>query len=252
MNTSHARIAVTGLLTVVGVSGLVYALSGNSDNAVLAELKSMNQKIDTSAAALAGRVDNLELRLAARTETLDEQLAQLRSTNPVTATMDVSDNIARAQQDMVRLQQEIARLHDTRNLPVAANPAATAAPTLTPEQIEALAAQQRRVQTQLLETTLVAEARDPDWSVAAEDQVRTGLGKVSAELTVNDLICASTLCKLEASSTASDPAEVFRTMNEHLAWDGEMFMTINLDEGRTTAWLGRPGATLPRANNPSQ
>jgi hypothetical protein len=218
---------------------------GNDD--VIAELKTLHQKIDGNAAALAGRVGDLEQRLSSRADIQDAQIAELRAANPVTATTDVNNDIARAQQEMQRLQQELADLGAIRTLPDAAAPAEPA-PTMTPEQIEAQAAQQQRAQTQLLENTLVAEARDPEWSIDAEEKVRAGLGAVRGELTVNDLVCANTLCKLEVSSTGSDAAAVFRTMNEHLSWDGEMFVTINLDEGHTTAWLGRPGASLPRAN----
>lgn len=252
MIASRSRILTISALGVAVLTGGLL-LRDDDSRAILAEMKALHQKIDGNAATLAGRIDNIEQRVTLRADTLDHQIAELRALNPTTATEDVGADIARARQDVQRLQQALAELHDARQLPAATTAgAATSSPMLTPEQIEAQAAQQQRAQAQLLENTLAAEARDPEWSISAEEKVRAGLSAVTGELTVNDLVCATTMCKLEASSTASDASEVFRAMNEHLAWDGEMFVTINLDEGHTTAWLAKPGATLPRADSAAQ
>lgn len=243
MKTGHKRTGIKGLLAILAIAAVWQTLP--DDSAMMTELKSMNQKIDDNAEHLADQVNDLEQRLTMRTEALENQTAQLRSSNPDIATADINEDIASAQNAMERLKQELEEMRDTHEIPATVN--STAIPT--PEQIEAQADEQRQLQEQLLETTLISEASDPDWSIAAEEQVRAGISKIDTEMTVNDLICATTMCKLEASSKAEDPAEIFRSVDEHLAWEGEIFMTIDLDEGRTTAWLGRPGESLPRANN---
>lgn len=245
MTKPDVRTLAIATAAIAIIAGVLAQRDGD-ESEIIAELKTLHQKIDGNAATLASRVGELEQRVTARADGLDAQIAELRAINPVTATADVNTDIARAQQEMQRLKDELADLGEAHTLPAAA-PADSWA-IQTPEQIEAQAAEQQRAQTQLLENTLVAEARDPEWSIGAEEKVRAGLSDVKDELTVNDLVCASTMCKLEASSAGGDVAEVFRTMNEHLSWDGEMFVTINLDEGHATAWLGRPGASLPRAN----
>ncbi len=244
MNTGNTRIMITGILAIFAVVGAWQILPGD-DSAMLAELKSMNKKIDDNTLHLTARVNDLEKRLANRSMAAATQAIKLDDLNSDAITTDVNNKIADTQNGLARLQQELAELKNTYELPIAANPEQA----FTPEQIEAQAIEQQILQTQLLENTLMSEASDPDWSISAEEQVRSGIDKVEAELTINDLVCASTVCKLEASSKSNDPAEVFRSMDQHLAWDGEIYMTINLDEGHTTAWLGRPGESLPRANN---
>lgn len=242
MKKAHMLTTTTSILAILAFAGIWQTLP--DDRAIMAELKTINQKININTARLAGEVSELEQRLSARTDLLEAQTAQLLSANPNIASAHINDDIINAQNELERLKQEMAELKNSHELVSSELPT----PIPSPEQVDAQANEQQRMQVQLLEDTLIAETADPDWSIAAEEQVRTGLIQASDELAVDNLVCATTMCKLEASSKSDDPAEIFRNMDEHLAWEGEIFMTVNLDEGRTTAWLGRPGESLPRAD----
>lgn len=242
MEKAHMLTITVSAVAALAFAGIWQTLP--DDQAIMAKLNTVNQKINDNTTRLTDEVSELEQRLNVRANLPEAQTTQLTSAKQRIAMEHINDDIINTQNELERLKQEMAQLKNSHKL-VSSEPLT---PIPSPEQIDTQANSQQRAQVQLLEDTLITETSDPDWSIAAEEQVRSGLVKASGELAVDNLVCATTMCKLEATSTSNDPAEIFRDMDEKLAWEGEIFMTVDLDEGRTTAWLGRPGESLPRAD----
>lgn len=104
-----------------------------------------------------------------------------------------------------------------------------------------------QAQERLFEESFAAEEADPQWSLEAKEQLTTRL-QGAGQIQVGKLECASTMCQLSAQTASSaDPTSIYRSLQENLAWEGEMYVSMNQETGAMTAYFSRPGNSLPRA-----
>jgi hypothetical protein len=95
---------------------------------------------------------------------------------------------------------------------------------------------------------LADEAEDPAWADEAETMLRGKLGDGTFPgLTLVDLDCRSTLCRIDVE--ADDPtlaAQMFERLPLELSWQGNAMMGPDPDHRTTTVmYLSRPGMPLP-------
>lgn len=152
----------------------------------------------------------------------------------------ISREVQAARQELLQIKQEmqaLAKPDRAKNL----------VEQITPEQMLELAERKAQAQQRLFEESFAAEEIDPNWSIDIKEQVAHKLKNIN-QIQVSKLECASTMCQLTANANATkDVTQIYREMSEHLAWQGEMHISMNQETGLMTAYLAKPGKSLPRA-----
>lgn len=150
--------------------------------------------------------------------------------------------VEQARQALTQIQNEMQAM---RTGPSFTGDGALAQPT--PEQMLDISTRKAQAQERLFEESFAAEEADPQWSLEAKEQLTTRL-QGAGQIQVGKLECASTMCQLSAQTASSaDPTSIYRSLQENLAWEGEMYVSMNQETGAMTAYFSRPGNSLPRA-----
>ncbi len=209
------------------------------------DIDAFQRKLD-QAQRLATSLQAKQQDIEARTQYLEGHVGTGQSGSGENHDARLVAGLRQAHQELAELRAELAALRGGADALSRLPTAATLEPTA--EQLAARSDERMTAQLALFETTFHAEAPDPNWSYSAEAQVRDGLQQaMNNTLTVQDLACNASLCRLEASlAVGTDPTEVFRSLDEIVAWDGEIFLNVDQDTGDTQAYFGRPGMPLPR------
>lgn len=166
----------------------------------------------------------------------------------------VLDRMAEMQQKIESLTREMAdtRARQATLGAAAATPAKAAEEAAPNAEVKAQIEEDRRVQQlQTLDNRLALESRDGEWSSASETSIRSGLGEISKQLSIAEVKCASSLCKVSGSmADHGDPATLYRNVMDKLQWAGETQFTIDPSSGQVIAYLGRPGSNLVEPYEP--
>jgi len=117
--------------------------------------------------------------------------------------------------------------------------------TPSPE-LQAQRDEEHRVQQlQTLENRITLESRDQEWSSPNETLLRSGFAQVTEQMSVSEVKCASSLCRVTGNMTEhGNPGEIYRTITEKVQWAGETHLTMDPGTGQVIAYLGRPGIPL--------
>jgi hypothetical protein len=100
-----------------------------------------------------------------------------------------------------------------------------------------------------MESTFLAEPIDAAWEAEANAKISDGLTRLE-NISAPVVECASTMCRIHATTTgdelSSDAMSLLNAFAEELGWRGQAHVMVNHESGRMTAYLARPGNTLPQ------
>lgn len=236
---------------LAGSAVLIVLIAGATLFSIKSGLVSLSEPVQAPPATAMANLDDSSERLARR---LAEIERQLKARENQRSGDDDDDNNAELSAAMQETQEEIARLKET--LAELQNSARTdhndeqdsvqPIADLTQEQIEQRMHENQLAQVDLLDATFATEAPDLEWSVDTEQQVLDNFSHSDSPVAIDSIACAASLCRLEASTDGvTDAADIFRSIDENLGWEGEMFVSFD-NQGLATAYLARPGQSLPR------
>jgi len=116
---------------------------------------------------------------------------------------------------------------------------------LTPEEAQYRAERLADAQERLLADSYARESADPQWSAAAEIQLRTAFSDPSFGALSMQSECRTTCCRV--SFRYSDPAgaEQWRGFNLRAPWGGATAASVNNETRTGVFYLARDGYDLP-------
>ncbi len=102
-----------------------------------------------------------------------------------------------------------------------------------------------------LQTQLVKEPVDEVWLTEVEDTVHSAIEKLSELYVLDDFVCGSTICKLEASMKpingegdfSSGPG-IDHLVHGEMAWTGQSLSEVDTETGKATVYLIRHGENV--------
>lgn len=207
--------------------------------------KSNSAKFDAIEHTLAQRTDKLSDKFAKLEEYLSGHKINLQSADDEqnrsngfenTLAKDFSDTKA----DIEKIKLALQELQLNRNTQVKIEKL-----ILDPKQLALQEDIRQQQQHDLFESTFSSQDSDPDWSLQAVDKVKSSLALLDG-LQIDNIECASTICKMTASTTSEgDTMDMYRDVDQKLAWPGQIYMSINENTGAMIAYLGREGNPLP-------
>jgi hypothetical protein len=154
---------------------------------------------------------------------------------------------------LANLEKELKELHTAMN-EILQNASVEEIERLDPalqQQIADMSEQKERLANEYIESTFASEAVDPAWEAEANARISEGLAQLDS-LASSSVQCATTMCRVNAFTTGEDDANAMsflHSMDDQLSWDGQMRITVNHETGEMTAYLVRPGNSLPQVTN---
>ncbi|HEY5601472.1 MAG TPA: hypothetical protein VIM41_00020 [Gammaproteobacteria bacterium] len=153
---------------------------------------------------------------------------------------------------LAAIEDELRKLQDTIN-DMISNAKSQTGGALDPalqQQLSDIAVQREQLAYEYIQNTFASEAIDPAWDAEANSKISAGLAKMES-LSSSAVECASTMCRINAVTSGEDnnAMGIMHSLNNELDWQGQMYITINHQSGEMTAYLARPGNTLPAVVN---
>jgi hypothetical protein len=120
------------------------------------------------------------------------------------------------------------------------------------QQIADMAEQRERLAYNYIESTFASEPVDPAWEAEANARLSEGLARIES-LASSTVECATTMCRINATTRDntehSDAMAIMHSLDDEISWKGQMHVTVNHESGEMTAYLSRPGNSLPQVAN---
>ena len=118
------------------------------------------------------------------------------------------------------------------------------------KELQELSEQKEQLAAEYIDSTFASEPTDPAFDAEANAKISNGLQKIES-LSSSVVQCASTMCRINtvASGEGKDAMAVMHALNSEVGWEGQMRVTVNHQTGETTAYLVKPGNTLPQVTN---
>lgn len=111
---------------------------------------------------------------------------------------------------------------------------------------EQIASERYAKRLELFDATLTQQPVDQNWTVEAEDQIKNSLEKLSETVAIDDLQCATTLCRLSIVQTSDmETSKLVGNLSRNIDWPGEMSLRFDPNTGQGSIYLARVGESLP-------
>ncbi|WP_455209109.1 hypothetical protein [Kaarinaea lacus] len=227
---------------------VIWLVTNDSDTGIKDSL--IQAKLPKSIDNRSNNIDHQTTIAGTKSRSNDDNAVTSYSTFGITE--QANSGSTEVQNKLAIIEEELRKLQDNMNELMSkaeSQPELTSDPALQ-KQIQDMSDQREQLAYEYMESTFIGEAIDPAWEAEANSKISEGLAKIE-NLTSSVIECATTMCRINAvtSGNDKDAMEIMHSLDSELSWEGQMYITVNHQSGEMTAYLARPGNTLPQATN---
>jgi len=159
----------------------------------------------------------------------------------------------RADLDALRDQAAAASIQPEAHVDQSAsadNPDGDEDPDVAQERAEAEAEQYYAQQMELLENRFSTEPENPDLSAKAWDEIVPAMETYSDYFSLDELVCAGTICRLHATLRQLDGSDggappIAQVIHGEAGWPGQTLFEMDTESGEVIVYLMQEGVDMP-------